>query len=103
VYIPASPGQQVVINEIQAVFGQYTTGALNIARCESGFDPAARNPYPVGNSHAEGVFQILFPSTWDTTSYAAQNPYDYNANIHAAWQIFSRDGYSWREWECKPY
>ena len=99
---PPSPGQQVVISTIQAVFGQYAPGALNVARCESGYDPSARNPYPVGNSHAEGVFQILYPSTWDTTSYAAQSPYDYNANIHAAWQIFSRDGYSWREWACQP-
>ena len=56
-----------------------------------------------GNSHASGVFQILYPSTWDGTSYAAQSPFDYNANIHAAFEIFSRDGYSWREWECKPY
>jgi hypothetical protein len=101
-YIPASPGQQAIINEIQAVFGQYANGALNIARCESGFNPGATNPYPVGNSHAQGVFQILYPSTWDTTSYAGQNPYNYDANIHAAWEIFSRDGYSWREWECKP-
>ncbi|HEY7982636.1 MAG TPA: hypothetical protein VID73_00625, partial [Ktedonobacterales bacterium] len=101
--IPASPGQQAIINEIQAVFGQYANGALNIARCESGFVAGATNPYPVGNSHAEGVFQILYPSTWNTTSFAAQNPYNYDANIHAAWEIFSRDGYSWREWECKPY
>ena len=102
-YIPASPGTQAVIDDIKAVFGQYATGALNIARCESGYVPTARNPYPVGNSHAEGVFQILYPSTWDTTSYANQNPYDYDTNIHAAWEIFSRDGYSWREWECRPY
>jgi hypothetical protein len=24
------------------------------------------------------------------------------ANIHAAYEIFKRDGYSWREWACKP-
>jgi hypothetical protein len=102
-YVPASPGEQAIINEIQAIFGQYANGALNIARCESGFNPGATNPYAVGNSHAEGVFQILYPSTWNTTSYAGQNPYNYDANIHAAWEIFSRDGYSWREWECKPY
>jgi hypothetical protein len=100
--LPPSPGQQVVTDTITSVFGQYAAGALNVARCESGYNPLARNPYPVGNSHAEGVFQILYPSTWNTTSYATQNPYDYNANIHAAWQIFSRDGYSWREWACQP-
>ncbi|MGH2485937.1 MAG: hypothetical protein ACRDHE_07995 [Ktedonobacterales bacterium] len=74
-----------------------------MSRCESGYDPNAVNPYAIGNSHASGVFQILFPSTWDGTSYASQSPFDYNANIHAAYEIFSRDGYSWREWACKPY
>ncbi|WIG59445.1 MAG: hypothetical protein OJF49_002192 [Ktedonobacterales bacterium] len=99
----SDPGKQAVVNEIVAVFGSYSQGALNIARCESGYDPNARNSYPIGNSHAEGVFQILYPSTWNTTSYASYSPYDYVANIHAAYQIFKRDGYSWREWECKPY
>ena len=98
------PGKQAVINEIIAVFGDsYAQGALNIARCESGYDPNARNSYPIGNSHASGVFQILYPSTWNTTSYAAYSPFDYDKNIHAAYEIFRRDGYSWREWECKPY
>ena len=100
--VPPSPGQQVVVDEIRQVFGQYAQGALNVSHCESGWDPTARNPYPVGNSHAEGVFQILFPSTWNTTSYASRNPYDYDANIRAAWEIFHRDGNSWAEWECKP-
>ena len=101
--VGANPGQQAIINEIVAVFGPNAQGALNIARCESGYDPNAVNPYAIGNSHASGVFQILYPSTWDGTSYAAQSPFDYNANIHAAYEIFSRDGYSWREWACKPY
>lgn len=96
------PGQQVVINTINSVFGQYAGGALNIARCESGYDPNARNAFPVGDSHAMGVFQILFPSTWSGTSYRAYSPYDYQKNILAAYEIFSRDGFSWREWECKP-
>ncbi|MGE5333792.1 MAG: hypothetical protein ACM3N4_03755 [Nitrososphaerota archaeon] len=98
------PGKQAVINDIIAVFGSaYAQGALNIASCESGYDPNARNSYPIGNSHASGVFQILYPSTWDTTSYAAYSPFDYDKNIHAAYEIFRRDGYSWREWQCKPY
>jgi len=98
-----NPGATVIMNMIRSVFGQYAQGALNISRCESGYDPNAWNPYPIGNSHASGVFQILYPSTWDTTSYSGDSPYDANANINAAYQIFSRDGYSWREWECKPY
>lgn len=99
---PPSPGQQAIITEINTIFGSYAQGALNVSHCESGWDPYARNPYPVGNSHAEGVFQILYPSTWDTTSFASRNPYDADANIRAAWEIFHRDGNSWREWQCQP-
>lgn len=105
-YVPpsgANPGQQAVINDIVAVFGQYANGAINVARCESGFDPNAWNPYAIAGSHASGVFQILYPSTWSTTSWSGSSPYNYDANIHAAYQIFSRDGYSWREWSCGIY
>ena len=99
----ANPGQQAVINDIVAIFGSYANGAINVARCESGFDPNAWNPYAIGGSHASGVFQILYPSTWDTTSWASSSPYNYDANIRAAHQIFVRDGYSWREWSCGIY
>lgn len=96
------PGKLAVANEIKAVFGSYSGGAINVATCESGLDPNARNTTPIGNSHAEGVFQILYPSTWNGTSYRNSSPYDFVANIHAAYEIFKRDGYSWREWACKP-
>ncbi len=85
---------------INQVFGSYAGGALNVARCESGFNPLAYNPISNGGNHAEGVFQILYPSTWDGTSEAANSPYNAMANILAAHQIFVRDGYSWREWSC---
>jgi hypothetical protein len=104
-YVPppgANPGQQAIIDKITAVFGSYAPGAINIARCESGFDPNSRNVIAIGGSHASGVFQILYPSTWNTTSYASYSPYDADANIHAAYEIFHRDGNSWREWACKP-
>ena len=97
-----NPGKQAVVNEIVAVFGSYAQGALAVSLCESGYDPNAWNPYAIGNSHASGVFQILYPSTWDGTSYAGYSPFDANANIHAAYQIFARDGYTWREWQCQP-
>ena len=63
----ANPGQQAVIDEIVAVFGSYSQGALAVSKCESGYDPNAWNSYPILNSHASGVFQILYPSTWNTT------------------------------------
>jgi hypothetical protein len=97
-----NPGQQAVINEIVAVFGSYAQGALGVAKCESGYDPNAWNSYPIAGSHASGVFQILYPSTWDTTSYSADSPFNADDNIHAAYQIFHRDGNSWREWQCQP-
>lgn len=98
----ANPGQQAVINNIVAVFGSYSAGALAVAHCESGYDPNAWNSYPIMGSHASGVFQILYPSTWKSTSYASYSPFNADANIHAAYEIFKRDGYSWREWQCQP-
>jgi hypothetical protein len=98
----ANPGQQAIISDIQAVFGPNAPGALNIARCESDYDPNAWNATAILGSHASGVFQILYPVTWNHTSYAKYSPYDAWANVRAAYEIFTRDGYTWREWACKP-
>lgn len=96
-----NPGQTAIMNDIRAVFGPaYAQGALNIARCESGYDPNAWNRIAIMGSHASGVFQILYPITWDGTSQRAHSPYEYHPNILAAHEIFVRDGYSWREWAC---
>ncbi len=97
---PVASGGSVV-SMIDSVFGPYAGEALSVASCESGYNPGAYNPISVGGSHAEGVFQILYPSTWDGTSYAGSSPYNASANINAAYQIFARDGYSWREWVCR--
>ncbi|MFL5624806.1 MAG: LysM peptidoglycan-binding domain-containing protein [Ktedonobacteraceae bacterium] len=101
-YTAQAPASSSVASMISQVFGPYTDSAMRIASCESGFNPGAYNPQPVGGSHAEGVFQILYPSTWSGTSYASSSPYDAWSNINAAHEIFARDGYSWREWECQP-
>jgi hypothetical protein len=92
-----TPNTQAIINEILSVFGQYGNQAVNVARCESGFNPNAVNP----SSHASGLFQFLW-STWNTTSYASDSPFNASANIHAAYQVFARDDDSWREWSCQP-
>jgi LysM repeat protein len=81
---------------ITRAFGPYAPGAVNIARCESGLNPAAYNPY----SGASGLFQII-PGTWAGTSQAHYSPFNAQANIAAAHEIFVRDGYSWREWTCR--
>ena len=83
-------------------FGSYGAQAVSLARCESSLNPNATNSTPIGGSHAAGLFQILYPSTWYTTSQAGRSPYDAAANIHAAHDIFVRDGHSWREWACQP-
>lgn len=88
--------------QIRQVFGPHANAAINVARCESGLNPGARNSYSIGGSNAAGVFQILYPSTWYGTSQAGASPYNSYANIVAAHEIFVRDGYSWREWQCQP-
>jgi hypothetical protein len=87
-----------ITSQVQQVFGPYAGQALQIINAESSMNPNAYNSISVGGSHAEGLFQILYPSTWNTTSQAANNPYNATANIKAAYEIFQRDGFSWREW-----
>jgi len=87
---------------IQNIFGHDAVAAMNIAWCESSNNPNAINATAVGRSHAEGLFQILYPSTWDTTSQARNSPFDARTNALAAHEIFMRDGHSWREWVCRP-
>ena len=99
---PPSSGGGSVIGIIQAVFGSYSNAAITVARCESSLNTSAINPTSIGGSHAEGLFQILYPSTWGTTSQAGNSPYDAQSNTLAAYEIFQRDGYSWREWSCQP-
>lgn len=95
---PAAPAVQgSVPNMIRQVFGSDAGSALNIASCESGFNPNATN----ASSGAAGVFQFL-RSTWASTSQAGQSPYNAYANIVAAHEVFVRDGHSWREWQCQP-
>lgn len=91
-----------VNREIDRVFGVYAASAKSIAMAESSMNPQAYNSISVNGSHAEGLFQILYPSTWSTTRQSKNSPYDVRANVAAAFEIFQRDGYSWREWETAP-
>ena len=91
-----------VAGMIYEEFGPYGDAAVRVATCESGLNPSAYNPTSIGGSHAEGVFQILYTSTWNGTPEAGSSPYNARANIRAAHYIFVHDGYSWREWSCKP-
>jgi LysM repeat protein len=82
---------------IYQVFGPYGAQALSVAECESSLNPNATN----SSSGAAGLFQFL-PSTWATTSQAGNSPYNALANIRAAYEVFARDGFTWREWSCQP-
>ncbi len=95
--------QSAVAAMIDRVFGPYSPGALHVAMCESGLNPNAYNDaMTFDGNYTVGVFQILYPSTWMRTPEAASSPYDAMANVLAAYSIFARDGYSWREWTCRP-
>ena len=101
---PASQGS--VQGMITSTFGKYAGSAMRVAQCESGFSSTAHNSIAVYYGgrylgHAMGVFQIV-DATWASTSYARYSPYDAWANIHAAYEIFHRDGNTWREWQCQP-
>ncbi|BCL78127.1 hypothetical protein ccbrp13_05920 [Ktedonobacteria bacterium brp13] len=97
----AAGNESYMTSIIQNVFGQYSSQAIHIATCESSLNPNAVNSIAIGNSHAEGLFQILYPSTWMGTSQASASPFNAQANAQAAHDIFVRDGYSWREWQCQ--
>jgi hypothetical protein len=99
---PPPASSSSVAGIIQAVFGPYANDAIAVATCESSLNPSAVNPTSIGGSHASGLFQVLYPSTWNTTTQRANSPFDAQANTQAAYEIFKRDGYSWREWSCKP-
>jgi ABC-type Fe3+ transport system permease subunit len=80
------------------VYGVPVAGLSRLAWCESRHDPGARNPTPLGGSHATGLAQILYPSTWSTTPYAALSPFDAAASALAAGYIWRRAGGSFVEW-----
>ncbi len=87
---------------IHDVFGADASAAMHVATCESSLNPNAVNQISISGSHAEGLFQILYPSTWQGTSQAPMSPFDARANAIAAHDIFVRDGHSWKEWSCQP-
>ena len=94
---PANTSGGSVQGMIAATFGSFAGQALRVAGCESSYNPSAVN----SSSGASGVFQFM-PSTWAGTPYAGYSVFDASANIHAAYWLFQRDGYSWREWSCQP-
>ena len=60
---------------------------IRIARCESGFDQYAKNPY----STAKGIFQFI-DGTWRSNCLKDGNVYDFADNIKCAWKVYQKQG-----------
>jgi hypothetical protein len=85
---------------INNVFGARAGEATEVARCESGLDPAAVSPgggnhglFQINNVHA-GTFERVTGEPWTTGRY---HPF-YNA-VFAKW-LYDQSG--WRPWTCQP-
>lgn len=77
---------------ILARFGAAGPRAVRIARCESGFNPRAKNRY----STAYGIFQFL-DSTWRSTGIAKTS--DPALQIEAAYRLWLARGF--QPWVCR--
>lgn len=64
--------------------------AVRIARCESGFNPSARN------GQYKGIFQM---GSREFATYGKGDPFNAIDNIEAAFRYWQRSG--WGPWECK--
>lgn len=67
--------------------------AVRLATCESTLNPMAVNR----SSGAAGLFQFM-PSTWASTPWHAQSPFDAAANAAAAAWLYQRSGAG--QWSC---
>jgi hypothetical protein len=77
---------------IRAVFGQYGSQAVAVARCESGLSTWAHNGQYLG------AFQM---GSYARSRYGHGN--DIWTQARAAYAYFRDSGYRWGPWSCKPY
>lgn len=93
---------QTIIVDAANKYGTDPVHMLNIAKCESTFNPNAGATVPVWNGEkAQGLFQFI-PSTWARMSaqagYTGASVFDPVANANVAAWAFA-NGHS-GEWEC---
>jgi len=92
--------KRVIADEVRAVFGTHAEDAFKVLQCEnSALNPKAINTagnYPEGSADV-GVFQIN--EYWQKVGNRNFLT-DYKINIRIAWNIYSRDGYSFKLWSC---
>lgn len=106
VFIQVSAAEKEVIEtdpvrkEIREVFGEHADKAFLVLSCENNaLNPEAVNTagnYPVGSKDI-GIFQIN--NHWQNIGNEnfLKDP---SINIRIAWNIFKRDGYSFKLWTC---
>lgn len=90
---PTPNPTETIKNEIKEVFGADSELALRVVKCESGFNPNARNKV----SSARGLFQIM-ASVHGVNEKWLYNP---SVNIRIAKQLFDRQG--WTPWEASRH
>jgi hypothetical protein len=74
------------------VFGSYCQEALQVARCESGYQPTAQNGEYLGLFQMGASARQLFGH--------GQSPLE---QAKAAYRYFVRSGRDWSVWSCKPW
>ncbi len=86
---------------IRAVFGQYGSQAVAVARCESGLSTGALNgPWPPSR------YRETYAGAFQFGSFARSRygfGWDIWTQARAAYAYFKAAGYSWSPWQCKPY
>jgi soluble lytic murein transglycosylase-like protein len=94
------PTVEDLIVKYSKQYGVSTVTALRVAKCESGYDPYAKNQ----NSSATGVFQFI-SGTWLSVvkmrgqEYTLEDRKDAEKNIDNALWLAAKEG--WGHWECK--
>ena len=85
--------------DIRAVFGEHAEKALKVLSCEN----ASLNPKAVNHNkdaaHSTdyGVFQINDHWQGVSNTHFLTDP---SINVRMAWNIYKRDGYSFKLWTC---
>lgn len=94
------PEREEIASYIKEVFGVHADKAFQVLSCENAsLNPEAVNTagnYPEG-SRDIGVFQIN--EYWQGVSNS-HFLFDWKINVLMAYNIFSRDGYSFKLWSC---
>lgn|SRR3990167_10104717 len=71
--------------------------ALSVAKCESSFDPTARNGVHIGLFQLSGRYHRGRAAR---LGYSWEQMAQVEPNVRVAWDLYSEQ--KWRPWSCKP-